>query len=542
MVRTANRTTIAAAAAALGVALAGCSAPGGSDGDKASSSTNQITLADAEPVGQYYPVAGYGATGVSPVFEGLLRPSAPNDKELPDLAPALAESKPKVSDGGKTWTVRLKKGVTFHDGSAFDSKDVAATYRAVLDPKSASPIADDYRLIDKVETPDASTVVFRLKAPNGGFASRLLLGIAPSEKVTSGDAANSELNTKPVGTGPFKLQRLAPNEATFVANDKYRSGKPEVDKVVIRHVEDDNARMQQVVSGQVDGSALPPRLAKSVEGRDGLKVTGVRSADWRGVSLPVSVPITSQPETRRALNIGVDREALVEKVLAGRGTPEVSPITKVFPQHADVDFTKAKGAARKAEAEKLLDEAGWKKGADGVRTKDGKRAELTLAYPASDTLRRELASAFADQLRVLGVNVKLWGGSWDDIEPKMRTTAVMLGGGDNPYTVDTQAHRALHSRGSASGPFDNPGNYKNAKVDAALEAAQSTSDETEATKQYRAAQDEYVKDPAYVVLATLHHTYASRDKGFSGPAPIVEPHSHGTTWGPWWSLGAWKKN
>ena len=138
--------------------------------------------------------------------------------------------------------------------------------------------------------------------------------------------------------------------------------------------------------------------------------------------------------------------------------------------------------------------------------------------------------------------MKLWGGSWDDIEPKMRTTAVMLGGGDNPYTVDTQAHRALHSRGSASGPFDNPGNFKNAKVDAALEAAQSTSDETEATKQYRAAQDEYVKDPAYVVLATLHHTYASRDKGFSGPAPIVEPHSHGTTWGPWWSLGAWKKN
>ena len=91
MVRTANRTTIAAAAAALGVALAGCSAPGGSDGDKASS-TNQITLADAEPVGQYYPVAGYGATGVSPVFEGLLRPSAPNDKELPDLAPALVLS------------------------------------------------------------------------------------------------------------------------------------------------------------------------------------------------------------------------------------------------------------------------------------------------------------------------------------------------------------------------------------------------------------------------------------------------------------------
>ena len=74
----------------------------------------------------------------------------------------------------------LREGVTFHDGSAFDSKDVAATYRAVLDPKSASPIADDYRLIDEVETPDASTVVFRLKAPNGGFASRLLLGIAPS--------------------------------------------------------------------------------------------------------------------------------------------------------------------------------------------------------------------------------------------------------------------------------------------------------------------------------------------------------------------------
>src|SRR5690606_13780637 len=99
----------------------------------------RIVLADSGPLGEFNPVAGYGSTGVSPLYEGLLRPAATDDETLPDLVPSLAAADPEVSDDGLTWTVRLRAGVRFHDGSALDSGDVAATYRAVADPVSGSP-------------------------------------------------------------------------------------------------------------------------------------------------------------------------------------------------------------------------------------------------------------------------------------------------------------------------------------------------------------------------------------------------------------------
>ncbi|NLD86302.1 MAG: ABC transporter substrate-binding protein, partial [Actinomycetales bacterium] len=111
---------------------------------------SRVVLADSAPLGEFNPVAGYGSTGVSPLYEGLLRPSAADDETLPDLVPALAVADPVVSDDGLTWTVRLREGVRFHDGSALDSGDVAATYRAVVDPVSGSPIASDYTSIARI--------------------------------------------------------------------------------------------------------------------------------------------------------------------------------------------------------------------------------------------------------------------------------------------------------------------------------------------------------------------------------------------------------
>ncbi|MBB1051051.1 ABC transporter substrate-binding protein, partial [Dietzia sp. CW19] len=159
---------------ASALAASGCATPA-----PASESTGQIVLADAGDPGEFNPVSGYGSTGVSPLYEGLLRPVAADDSTLPRLEPALAAQEPEVSADGLTWTVRLRDGVHFHDGSLLDSGDVAAAYRAVADPRSASPIASDYSPIARVDTPDPLTVRFHLHAPDPGMPARLLLGIAP---------------------------------------------------------------------------------------------------------------------------------------------------------------------------------------------------------------------------------------------------------------------------------------------------------------------------------------------------------------------------
>ncbi|MDV3354378.1 ABC transporter substrate-binding protein [Dietzia sp. IN118] len=537
---------LAVALAASGCAMPSAAGDGGEGGGSGGGSVGgRVVLADSAPLGEFNPVSGYGSTGVSPLYEGLLRPAAEDDETLPDLVPALAAADPEVSDDGLTWTVRLREGVRFHDGTALDSGDVAATYRAVADPVSGSPIASDYTSIARIGTPDPLTVEFGLDAPDPGMPARLLLGIAPSELLAPGPAAESPLNTAPVGTGPYRLQRLSPGEAVLVGDPDHRDGAPDVDTLVLRSVPDENARAQMIVTGEVDGTVLPPALAAGLAGRDGLELVSVGSADWRAVALPSAHPFTGDPAVRRALTLAVDRESLVEHVLAGHGRPATSPITDAYPEFEPVGVAgeqpDADPAARRADARGQLAEAGWRPGPDGVLVRGGSadRAEFVLAYPVADSLRRELASAVADQLREVGVAVELWGGTWDEIEARAGEVAVLLGGGDNPYTVDTQAYRTLHSPTPLSGPLDNPGGYGNADVDRALDAARRASDPAERTRLYRQAQQAYHRDPGHLFLVTLDHTYLVRDTGHTGPAPILEPHSHGATWGPWWAVAHW---
>ncbi|MFI8696530.1 ABC transporter substrate-binding protein [Dietzia maris] len=534
---------LAVALAASGCAMPSAAGDGGDGGG--SGGGDRVVLADSAPMDEFNPVAGYGSAGVSPLYEGLLRPAAADDETLPDLVPALAVADPVVSDDGLTWTVRLREGVRFHDGTALDSGDVAATYRAVADPVSGSPIASDYTSIARVGTPDPLTVEFGLDAPDPGMPARLLLGIAPSELLAPGPAAESPLNTAPVGTGPYRLQRLSPGEAVLVGDPDHRDGAPDVDTLVLRSVPDENARAQMIVTGEVDGTVLPPALAAGLADRDGLELVSVNSADWRAVALPTAHPFTGDPAVRRALSLAVDRESLVEHVLAGHGRPATSPITDAYPEFEPVGVAgeqpDADPAARRADARGQLAEAGWRPGPDGVLVRGGSadRAEFVLAYPVADSLRRELASAVADQLREVGVAVELWGGTWDEIEARAGEVAVLLGGGDNPYTVDTQAYRTLHSPTPLSGPLDNPGGYGDADVDRALDAARRAADPAERTRLYRQAQRAYHRDPGHLFLVTLDHTYLVRDTGHTGPAPILEPHSHGATWGPWWAIAHW---
>ncbi len=355
--RPATRPALGAfAALAVAVGLSGCatSAGGGTEGGDGADGT-RVVLADAQPLGGYNPVNGYGELGVSPLYDGLLRPASSGDDRLPELEPALAAEAPAVSDDSTVWDVTLREGVTFSDGTALDAVDVVATYEAVLDPASASEVAGAYRMIASVAATDDRHVRFTLKHPYSAFASRLTLGIAPSERLDGGPARDSALNTEPVGTGPYRLTRLDAGQAVFTANPDYWDGAPEVTELVTLSLPDDNARAQRVRAGDVDGTVLPPVLAASFEDQAGLRVQSVRTADWRGVSLPVENAFASDPAAREAMNLAVDRDTIVDGVLAGHGSPAATPVSAVYGDAfaADAAFPFDRGRA-----ERLLDDAG----------------------------------------------------------------------------------------------------------------------------------------------------------------------------------------
>lgn len=509
--------------------LAGCAAPSSSE------SPDQIVLAEAQELGSYSPFVSYGELGVSPIYEGLLRPQADSDAEIPDLVPALAAAPPESIAPGR-WRLQLRQGVTFSDGTPFDSADVVATYAALKDPVVAAEIATNVAPLTAVTAagPHAVTIDVDTETDPSPY---LLTGIVPSEKVEQAPAADWALNTAPVGTGPYRLDSLRPDQAVMVAREDYWGEKPQVTRIVYTHTPDDNTRAQRITTGEVDGVNLPPKLIKSVNSDD-VSTVAVKSADWRGVSFPAGLPFTADPQARLAMNLGVDRTAVIRDVLDGHGRPADTPIGDVYGGAYNPDATFPFDATQ---AGAILDRAGWRPGPDGIREKDGARAEFELLYNASDTLRRDLSVAFAAAMKPLGVQVNPRGSSWDEIDTLFDTSAVLLGGGSTPYSIDSQVYDTLHTRVPDSSPYSNPGNFTAPGLDELLERARQSASGEGKDALYREIQASYVAQPSNVFLAFLDHTYAYRDLGWNQSAPILEPHSHGVTWGPWWQLNAWTR-
>lgn len=515
------------------MALSGC----GANAPEAAE-TDTVVLADSQPLGQFNPITGYGELGVSPLYDGLLRPLSTSDAQLPDLVPALAASPPKSSEDSTVWDVELRQDVQFSDGTALDADDVVATYEAVLDPASASGIAAAYSMIENVEAVDEHHVRFELTHPYAAFPALLLLGVAPSEHLTGGPALDSSLNRDPVGTGPYVLSELTAEQAVFEANVDYWDGAPEVTRLVMIHAPDDNARAQQMRAGHIDGTVLPPKLARGFEDVEGITVHPVESADWRGVSLPADNPLTADEGVRLAMNLGVDRQSMIDDVLAGHGRIAHTPAAAVYGDGfaEDATFEYDPDGARA-----LLEEAGWLPGPDGVRMRGSERAELTVLYPASDTLRRDLATAFSSDMTKLGIQVNLEGASWDEMDTRVATSGILLGGGDKPYDMDTQMYGALHTRSPHTATYDNPAGFEIPGVDAALDDARRSLDAEHRMENYRDVQRAYVEHPTHVLFAFLDHTYLTVDSEWdTGPA-VMEPHAHGVSWGPWWNLAKWRR-
>jgi peptide/nickel transport system substrate-binding protein len=163
-------------------------------------------------------------------------------------------------------------------------------------------------------------------------------------------------------------------------------------------------------------------------------------------------------------------------------------------------------------------------------------------YYAPETLRRDLAAAFAGAALEVGISVRLDGiGSWDDIAPRLGTDAAVWAGGDTPYDPDSNLYRMLSSTFDEPGSFDNPGRFGDPAIDALLERGRATLDPAARAEVYRQVQRQYVQDPAFVVMAFVDHVYVMRDDtGWTGWTPVLEPHAHGVaSWGPWWNLTEW---
>jgi peptide/nickel transport system substrate-binding protein len=521
------------AAAALATALlataTACSQPGGPDGGGSGSGAG-----DSAVVGIAYepdslsPLLGYGKDGNSKIFDGLLTLDA--DMKL---RPALATALPEVSDDGLTYTYRLRKGVKFSDGEPFGAKDVVFTYRTILDEKTNNASRTELDAVKSVEAAGDDTVVFTLKYPYAPFAQRTVLPIAPEHIAGRQDVNTGAFTTHPIGTGPYLLTKWSKGEKiAFRANPDYWGGAPKVKKFTMAIIKDDDVRATRLRSGELDGAILPPNLAKGFVRHSGTRTYAATTYDYRTVTLPTHNKVTGDIAVRRALDIAVDRKAMVDSLLNGEGRPAYGPVPTNSAWFA-------KGTERPhdlAAAKKILDDAGWKPGKDGIRTRNGVRAAFPLWYLTGDKLRQDHALAYASDAKKAGIDITTEAGTWEVIEPRMKQDAVLAGGG-SPADPDFDQYTMLKSSLAGDG-FNNMAWYDNKTVDRALEAGRRSGDGAERKAAYDTVQRELVKNPGYTFLTHIDHLYVVKDR-FGSLTTQVEPHDHGLASGPWWNVEDW---
>ncbi|MGH3622486.1 MAG: ABC transporter substrate-binding protein [Sciscionella sp.] len=510
------------------ISMAACTGPAPPTASGDIDGTSMV-IAEAGSPNSLDPLAGYAPYGAAKIFDGLLEHQPGST-----LYPALAATMPEPSPNGRSWRVQLRDGVRFSDGTAFDADDVVATYRALLDPKFGSPLREDYSMLSQVDEVDAHTVDFTLNHPYAPFPDKLVLGISPSQKFAGVDSiARSSVGVHPVGTGPYELAAWHRGKSlTLRPNKNYVQGQPGIKKITVLFGLDDNARWEKVRKGEVDAAALPVNRTHNMQPPADYRVLDQRSAEFRAISLPTQNRVTGDTAMRRALNYAVNRRTIVDSVLGGKGSVASTPITDAM-----LEFVEPEARFQRDDqlAGRLLNGAGWKLGADGVRERRGVRARFPLYYPQGDSLAQRMAQRFAEDVAQVGVSVEPVATT--DLTARAHDSAVLFGAG-NPFDPDLSLFSLLHStsNGVVSGNWSG---YSDAGIDSALDYGQREIDPGQRAVAYRELQRAYLRDPAMVVLARIDHGYLLRES-WTGYQAVTDAAGTDFTWGPWWNLQTWR--
>jgi ABC-type transport system substrate-binding protein len=321
-------------------------------------------------IGTVYP-AGY--EGMFLVYDNLVRFT-----EKMAIEPQLATEWSTSADG-RTWTFKLRRGVTFHDGTPFNADAVVFHVERQIDPKangSNRPLWDPIASVKKI---DDATVAITTHKPYGALLNTLAHG---SGGIVSHDAvkkhgANFKLN--PVGAGPYMLEKWdVGSELTLKRFDGYWGGKAPFARIVLKHVPDPATRLAMIQSGQADViNAVPVESVAQIQSLPAVEVIARPALRTFGFGLNLNRKAFQDVRVRHALNHAVDRAALIKAVFRGYATPidsPLSPFTTGYGPVGSYEYNPDK-------ARQLLGEAGWKPGADGVLRKDGEAFEVSVLTP-----------------------------------------------------------------------------------------------------------------------------------------------------------------
>ncbi len=460
-------------------------------------------------------------------FNGLVTINPKDGTATPDLAEAWT-----VSDDGLTYIFTLKKGVKWSDNQGLTADDITYSYNLYLNRDANSPRYNTaYAVVESVKTINDRTVRFKLRLPTASFLTDVAtFGIVPQHSLVNTqptDLAASDFGTTSniVGTGPFRMARWLRSERMEAdANPGYHLGPVASPHYIYIVLPTDDAVRDALATGKADFGVVSSAAQSGLANTPGVKLTTYDTYDmtYVGLQLDAAKPASNffgDVTIRKALMLALDRSAMLQSARNGVGIvadgvqpPPSWASTPVDPRYQQ----------NLNEANRLLDAAGWKAGADGVRAKYGQTFSFTLVTNSSDPIRETYAGLLRDAWAKIGINVTIVSEKWSTFVDRVtRTHDFDAFVASFASDVDPDLSPLFSIDAAKTGL--NAGRYFNTDVDRMLSKARSIykpEQQSERKDLYTKIQQQIMTDLPILPLDFSKNTVAVRDrvKGFDPSA------------------------
>ncbi len=439
--------------------------------------------------------------------------------------PTLATRVPDVANGGVvvkgdrmdvTWD--LKPGIKWSDGDPLTSADIKYTWELWLkDPKVNTRTGFDQ--IESIDLPSELTAVLHYKTIYASYPLNFSSILPKHLLEKEADVSKTDYVRRPLGTGPYKITDFkAGDSITLEKNTNYRGApdKPYLDKIIFKSVPSSQVALAQLQAGEVHAMwNLTEAQTPDVEKTTGLSLQVVPGPTVERIEMNTAVnkeftdpnsvhPVLGDIAVRKALLYATPKQQLVDKLLFGKAKPGASPVSQGWAAYRE-----PQEAYDPARANKTLDDAGWVKGTDGIRSKGGVRASLTYTTTTGDQLRERVQQVLVDEWKAIGIEVKIQNqpsavflaGSCTAKDPrKLGTYDIDMYASTpsiDPHTTMLRYHsKRIPTQADCAG--ENYTRFKNPTADAAIEAAGTTLDLEKRKSSYATALK--ALNDAYVII------------------------------------------
>ncbi|MBJ7932346.1 MULTISPECIES: ABC transporter substrate-binding protein [Bacillus cereus group] len=481
--------------------------------DKAKNRKDTLVVGISKPGGVFLPYFqqnGWDGNVTSVIFASLVSTDK-QGKPIPELA-----EKWDVSSDQLTYTFHLRKDLKFSDGSPLTADDVAFTLTLLHDKAYEGEIdisqyavkgGKEYKegkatSIEGIQVVDPQTIKITTEKVNSQ-AIFVLGGTVLSKAYYGKDYKQNtsldylkELYGKPIAAGPYKFEKYIPGqEVRFVANENYYAGKPKIPNFIYKITSGDT-KLQLFQTGEVDytGLGTGDEILEQAKGLEFANIQIETAASFSYIYMNNNKPYLKDKKVRQALIYGLDRKKYVDTALKGYGTVANVPIHPTSWAYTEEGVNKYE--YDKEKAKKLLDEAGWKVGSDGVREKDGQKLKLSYFGPSSAKDSDLLIPIAKENYKEIGVEFNPEFMDFNTMLSKVNKGDYDLASVSTPITSDPSETAGEY----LSGVNDKSLGYKNAKVDELIKKGIETVDIEKRKPIYKELYKELSDDPPVILL------------------------------------------